>query len=52
MNITIKPVKGRTPTDEKGRVVTEETTVTFSEFWARRVIDGDFVIIKQKGTNK
>ncbi len=50
--ITIKPAKDRTVTDENGKPITAQITVDFSEYWARRIIDGDVIIIKQKGTQQ
>ncbi len=49
MKIIVKPVKGREVTDENGDNLIEETNIIMNEFWARRIVDGDLTIVKEKG---
>ncbi len=49
MQITVKPKAGSVLTDEEGRIISAPTTLSLTEFLARRINDGDLIIIKPKG---
>ena len=52
MEITIKPAQNRAVADEQGTFITNTQKVVMNEYWARRLMDGDVVEVKEKGKGK